>query len=128
MKRVFTHNAPRSLKKKGEPKDQFVGIWFSKDTDDLLSLYSSSQRISKSVLIKDIIGFWYEEMKLQKPQIIEDLVAILQYEWRLVKTVDKFSSKEPTTFDSFSNDMIAILKRKGLDEEFIKELLNNIEQ
>ena len=109
-------------------ESKFVGVWLSQQTNSFLSLYALSKRISKSEVIRRILKGWEEEIVDWKAiqELISDVTARLQQEWKDKKRL--YSITDPNRFTIHKEDLEIRLRRKGLEKEHIKLILEGLTQ
>ena len=107
-------------------ESKFVGVWLSQQTNAFLSLYALSKRVSKSVLIREILDKWLEgkpnESRIQ--ELISDVTAHLQIEWEDKKRL--YHITDPNRFTIHKEDLALKLHRKGLNEDHTKRILEGL--
>lgn len=124
-KRRFTRFTSKTSNSDLKP-DQNIGLFITKSLDSFLNLYAASQRISKSAVIRDILMSWHIETEPDIEKILADLLFYIQYEWQLAKTLNKTKLEDPITFEDFEEDIKSTLKKKGISEKIIDQLLNRL--
>jgi len=109
-------------------ESKFVGVWLSRQINSFLSLYALSKSKSKSKVIRDEIERWVIEKRNSSPiqDLITSLVIIYQREWADKKRL--YHLVDPNRFIMYKEDLAIKLKRKGLEEGYIKQVLEGLTQ
>lgn len=99
---------------------RYIGVYIPKQVSSYLFLYSLTNEIPKSVIVRDILIEWFQGKQKWKSveELIHDTVDVIQHLWDVEKT------KPNVTFSSFKRDVKDDLKSKGIDEDHIVKIFS----
>jgi hypothetical protein len=102
---------------------KLVGVSLPSQVHDYMTLYSLAKGTSKSRIFKSLLVPWVDKAKEKESEIVL-MLAIVQRindRWRLEK-----ASHARKDFDTFKDQIILELTRKGLSEDHIFYITNKL--
>lgn len=111
-------------------ESKFAGVWLPQRICAYLSLYALGTEVSKSKIMRAAIEKWYEHN--QKAWPIQNLILTLaenaQVDWNIMKAKRRheWGGKIDTAFDFYKQELTRKLERKGINQEHIKQILEQL--
>lgn len=119
--------------KKRTNEDRMVGTYVNYKVSSYLNLYTLAKGINKSSLLKSLITSWYDKRVKEDTvdNLIRELIGKAQREWERIKLAGDFSwieSAKQSRFEAFKQEITNELKGRGVDNEHIDRIIENLEE
>jgi hypothetical protein len=104
---------------------KLVGALLPLQVDSYLSLYTLSKGLSKSKILRGLIGAWVNKQRAREPDSIlaQKVVQKANYQWMVTK-----ATNTRMTFGIFKNMITQELSSRGIEKKYIDLITNGIEE
>lgn len=102
---------------------KLVGVSLPQPIHDYMTLYSLAKSSSKSKIFKSLLVPWVERAKEKESEsvLLTGIIQRINSRWKLEK-----ASRARTNFETFEDQIIIELSRKGLSEDHIEYIINRL--
>ncbi|KKK92007.1 hypothetical protein LCGC14_2707240 [marine sediment metagenome] len=102
---------------------KLVGVFMPQQVCSYLSLFALTKEITKAVILREMIGKWYEQKSQEVPGsiLIAKLADKVLHEWKLAKL-----TRPEGTLSAFKNELTENLRSKGIDESIIDSVMSHL--
>lgn len=100
-------------------RDKFVGFWCSKQSDELVNLYSAAYESTKSKVLRGIVLKWIDDNYITETVLIKKITKDIQVKY--------LEMRNEISYNEFIECIKKELKQKNISAALIENITNKIQ-
>ena len=104
---------------------KLAGVYIPSQVSSYLSLYVLANRMTKSIILRDLIDEWYRDKRVSCPEddLISKIITNSVNSWKIRKSM----LNHLADFDEFLSELAKELEKKGIVSYYIELILKKVQ-